>query len=450
MISGNSQIDLGAYEARWGALARLIDEMDKRFDKQVGQFPRQSTVIGLLRALHAFAKRQFYFFYNGFTGGIPQLLESTDYAPRCVLATTLYQIQNDLEVIVRAAEQRIMGTELERIKLADADRLAWLALQPALPLLGKGKKTTLTYFQKSSSIRVLPYAGVALIGIPYTCTLFPRDFLAIPHEIGHFVYWHRDDPQPPEIKSTSPYRKWWEEVFADVYAASTAGPIMAFDFQELSAEFSKELFTQDDHHHPSPHVRPTIYAKAIKARGAKNLSGEAADKLEARWEQLRAARDNMAVQQLSAKGQKAAKANGKDDDPLQDLSAGANLDRRKTLDHLIGEALNQLDGLPFNCDWLSGLANIPFDKIDERFADEVPNLLETVPEKDLPELNPEAEVAGRWSEWVQNQKVNLLTSPIAAGTLDDLKTKPNGTWIFVFNAQGWTTEGPQAQPPTGL
>ncbi len=485
-----SNLDLSVYEQRWQALSQLMTQMESRFAQlDEEKFPRRDTLLNLLYALHAFGDKQFHFFYNGFAREAPfGLGRSHIYPPQCVLTATLRQIQNDLEVIERAAEQRIAGTDLEKQKLAAADRLAWLAIQPALSTLVKGTQTALTYFQKATTIRVLPYADVALISIPYTSTSLPRDLLAIPHEVGHFVFWHRQAAGPITDLSTNDYREWWEEIFADVYGASIAGPVIGFDFAELSLEYSAEDFDRNDHDHPNPSVRPLIYAKALKACGAQNGWGEAADQLAKQWQERCAERarklsetpgtnrqaaqpkienaqspselleqlvnagkeglDQLANLPLELLQQLAALVNP-ENSPAQDLGQGTALDPAKPIDQLIGDAIQELGGV--KSDWTGDLASFQSDQLDNCFADQVKKLLAGSPEK-LSELNSKAASVHEWEEWVKQFVPSgdisaLETKSLPAGTSEDLDHKPDGSWIFVFNAQGWTTEGPEVQPP---
>jgi len=49
----------------------------------------------------------------------------------------------------------------------------------------------LVYFNKVTSIRYYPYSRIAFLGIPYAQTLQGiGDWMAIPHELGHYLYWN--------------------------------------------------------------------------------------------------------------------------------------------------------------------------------------------------------------------------------------------------------------------
>jgi hypothetical protein len=82
--------------------------------------------------------------------------------------------------------------------LAVADGLAWSARQMFAHYL-TNETTVLTYLQPTANVRLMPYAPVAMIGVPITAVRYAslpkgetdqqwrvnpsRDFLAIPHEL---------------------------------------------------------------------------------------------------------------------------------------------------------------------------------------------------------------------------------------------------------------------------
>jgi len=56
----------------------------------------------------------------------------------------------------------------------------------------------LVYFKKVNSIRHYPYSDVAFIGIPYLQSILGNtDMMAIPHELGHYLYWNFLEDDPP-------------------------------------------------------------------------------------------------------------------------------------------------------------------------------------------------------------------------------------------------------------
>ena len=278
----------------------------------------------LAQCLSIFAEKQFEFFWDGFGNHEKYRLNlSREFPPNYVFRVTLEQVGEDLEVIRRAADQRRSKKIAE--KLEEADKLVWSALKP---VVGPGKlvedespseasaspasyekkllpaTNVISYFQKSASIRVIPYAPVALIGAPFTAMSLPRDYLAIPHEAGHYVYRHgkvrvdehgnvvdrvdkgelkpipqvlgrklleqaeRDramemkalgpnlwnqaypewDEENPELEPFGPspryVRRWKEEIFADVYGCLVGGPVTALSFRDLMLQYSRSSVIQ--------------------------------------------------------------------------------------------------------------------------------------------------------------------------------------------------------------
>lgn len=253
------------------------------------------------------------------------------FPPDHVMRVTLEQAAFDLDVIERIIAQRKISSSDELETLALADYLASETLQfavatgllPAIPIV-------FTYFQKSPSIRLTPYANVALIGIPYTTVNTPQDFLAIPHEVGHYVFWHgkgvRAKPfidfdiwagknvvgdnnhvHNRTLMLESAIFNWQEEIFADVYGALVAGKLLAQDFQELQLETSNDDFLEDDADHPIPALRPYIYIKVFEKikhfvadRNADARLDQTVQTLQAMWESSLAKRLSLEVGELPA------------------------------------------------------------------------------------------------------------------------------------------------------
>lgn len=275
------------------------------------------NIANLVTCLKVFAKDQFAFFYNGFSADNispekligsrkNELKLSREFPSEYVFSVTLYQIAEDLEVIRRVASQRL--SQDTGLDLRTADQLAWNALQPMitaglLPPYENGlSPTVMTYFQKSASIRMIPYAPVALIGVPFSAQSVGRDYLAIPHEVGHYVYRHgrlKGQPIPQvlgkkllELPEPSPryVQRWKEEIFADVYGCLVGGPVVALSFRDLALQSSRVTLvqtpgeylygqlTEDDGVHPTAVLRPYLYTKVL---GKMNVS--LAMELEEAW-----------------------------------------------------------------------------------------------------------------------------------------------------------------------
>jgi hypothetical protein len=268
----NNRQEWQVWDDRWQALNRTMINLPQEFSEDLS---RKTTLTHLLQHLQKFAESQFEsFFYDGLGDrSTYNLVHFDEYPPEYVLNVVLDQISFDLEVIQRAANQRISGTPQMKVTLAKADNYALDALKPAQTHNYLPENTTVvTYFQKSASIRIIPYAPVALIGIPLTCTTVFQDYLAIPHEVGHYVYRHG---KMPNKESTSDYldkqivgiqhwaRRWVEEIFADVFGTLSGGYAFALDFQEWQLKSSLDEFVTDDLEHPVSVFRPQIFVKVL-------------------------------------------------------------------------------------------------------------------------------------------------------------------------------------------
>ncbi|MEM7116421.1 MAG: hypothetical protein AAF614_28560 [Chloroflexota bacterium] len=291
------------WEERWAVLKAVIEDVISDLDpKKEQKFRRQQTLYWLLQSLKAFADDQISFFTQGFNPDNEtfQLQPSEDYPEDFVFRTTLDQVGNDLALIQQIIQQRCENRDVtinnKPIRLNDrlhqADQLAQLALEPAMKRKMVGKTAVITYFHKSPSIRVLPYAPVALIAIPYTSISNDRDLLAIPHEVGHYIYRHGHSlrhkleqriPRRPAWR-----RRWLEEIFSDVYGALIAGPVLALSFQELLMAKPVEHFIHDHGTHPVPFLRPFIYHTVLKKMGYE--FGDVVKELEEHWEEARQTR----------------------------------------------------------------------------------------------------------------------------------------------------------------
>ena len=216
-------------------------------------------------------------------------------------------------MIGRAAHYRLTTALRDaRETLDKADILAYTALKPAIKANLLPDMTVVTYFQKSVSVHIMPYAPVALIGIPFSAIDNPCDLLAIPHEVGHYVYRHGifQDQAHKGSRFEAVLRNqlagrpqwllnWVEEIFADVYGCLVAGPVIALSFQDLQAEYALPDFISEDGEHPTPALRPNVYHHALKHG---NLCTEATAALESHWAQYLATRPTLGALKFAGAG----------------------------------------------------------------------------------------------------------------------------------------------------
>ena len=248
------------------------------------------NLINLVVFLSAFTDNLFEFFLNGFAEFLGEeiedpkrikLIPSAEYPPEYVLQRILQQASFDLTVIERAVEQRKdPDSELAKI-LAKYDDLALSALAAsALPSNNSDKGLIelvkpFVYFQRDTSVRIIPYANALLIGIPFSALSQPIDLLSIPHEIGHHVYQtgHFSETKPINLFFEKFFanrpdwvQNWLQEIFADLYGFLAAGPIAAFSLQEILLDNLPVSLAEDDGDHPVGIIRPLIYLNLFNSK----------------------------------------------------------------------------------------------------------------------------------------------------------------------------------------
>lgn len=276
------------WDARFQALETALSNYKQWLTAVQKPSPRGDILLCLLQRLQDFAHWQFnFFFYQGFASN--RLATSDSRPPDYVYAALLDQVSIDFSVIQQAVAQCLPGYgDPEMAKTLDiTDRLAFLALQPSLTATAKPfyldpATTVVTYFKKNPSIRVIPYAPIALIGLPYTAIQVSKDWLSLPHEVAHYLYRHAKDTQDgigvakaleQQLKYLPHYVvRWTEEIFADVYGCRVAGPAFADSGQALQQTFTLDEFFADDGEHPAPVLRPYIYQKALNASWSKGAA----------------------------------------------------------------------------------------------------------------------------------------------------------------------------------
>ncbi len=481
-------------EKRWASLNNNINNTIKRVEESK-DFLQKGTIASLLKALQAFAESQFNFFHVGFYGqdednkkGIkpkePYLEESKSFLPEYVLRKTLYQIEYDLSVIKQAIDQRENGIDGEKIALMQADVLAYHALKPAIDDIDDDDDANLltntaviTYFNKVASVRVIPYAPIALIGLPYSAIdtfvegvqIEPvegdppvdmnnhnahtnvRDLLAIPHEIGHYVYWHgRLGSSRLAITLSNRLKKqpkwlvqWLEEIFADIYGALIVGPTMALNFQELQKDFFKPAeFIKDDEKHPIPAIRPYIYTyilSKVEFNGDKAFDKITKD-LDEDWEKWL---ENYGIpKEFSPNG-----AN----EPI-DIET-----LRSQINGIIDVAykalrLNKLRKKKSGF-WSNGEDGI--GNLFAEFANYVKHITGNINQEieELPKVTlKDGKLFIGDDEWAELGKTGLAIDALKDGSKNisniQYKMLPEA-WLIVFSMRRWTVAGPTGNPPVG-
>ncbi len=520
--------DLSIWSKRWKTLEKSIEYVEANIQDSAS---RSSTIRYLLKNLHLFGRDHFNYFYNGFTTSAPNLATKViheeyeyDYPKEAVLRAILDQIAFDLEIINRALNQRKVKdstppqdekSEYERKwhdTLKKADLLGQLALKPAIQAkLIDQEVTVLTYFQKATTVRVVPYAKVAIIGIPFTAIEIPRDLLAIPHEVAHYVFRHgyRQNENEHSVsyelkqkhKSRNLYlQNWLEEMFADIYGCLVAGPVIALDFQDLQLDDPLEEFfdAKKDNEDPVPIIRPDIYNKFLALRANKK---EGIDEM---------IKDHWIRRRDAYMKRKPTKKIGADTNNTPSINSPRGLENaqandfdfktgntRLKLDHVrgTGNALNpekQLDDMLSSLkdtifaellelvndnendffDWSGDLADITQENIEEIYSKFAQALktemdkdaskavlaqLENAPENaTLSQAHPKAtNFSTLWINFVENW-VRRNGFPEIKNVMDELlvternprvESKEDWGWLDLAYADGWVTRGPEPNPP---
>jgi hypothetical protein len=312
-MSGEESSEKSVWERRWDSINNILNILLDQYCESVqveDSSDRENTIYNLLIRLQNFGGAQFHFFHDGLCAkqfvdlmeipdddpGFPLPQYITGYSLReHILSTTLEQIAEDLVVIQRALEQRLIAKQraVEEtdphqniIKtLIDVDKLTLVALRRLSNHLQNTQQNVLTYFRRSANVRVIPYAPVAMIGVPLTTIGLhrdvgvPEDLLAIPHEVAHYLYWNGYNPTaqtdeelriPAALRQKigdNPVRHWTEEIFADVVGCLIAGPVAARSFIDLQLASIGAAFHESDDPHPTPALRPFIYTYTLEKMG---------------------------------------------------------------------------------------------------------------------------------------------------------------------------------------
>ncbi|MAT99883.1 MAG: hypothetical protein CL608_22305 [Anaerolineaceae bacterium] len=462
-----------------------VDEMDTW----------QEIVWALMNCLDVFLQKQANFFIEGFANG--QLESHPNFSPESTLNIIIDQIGFDIEIMEKIARQR--GTKFNKF-LTEVDCLVWKALDLAIAhKLLEQKPIILTYFQKSTSIRVIPYAPIILVGIPYSCIHNERDLLAIPHEVGHYVYrlgkhnnqslfaWAASMIETANNASEvipSWAENWIEEIFADVYGALTAGLVMALDFQDLQKRRTLEQFYKDDGEHPTPLLRPFIYQNTLLAVDPNNetqwmekLNQDWLAHLSLRKSDLEDLDEEWAIG-LRGESDKFETYERKLKTVTEAITTGGEIkESQKPIDYIVKSILNDLLPAKTYGNWAPN------------FKDETTNDLESLPDHEI--LHQELEALYlAFVKWYESEKedractdniatlkwreadtqLKLNDNPVGHNightglpmdevrnrleTLSNNKTIPakgkGEGWLLVLDAGGWTVKGPDCEATGGV
>ncbi len=422
------------WNSRWQALATTLDEMEKLYKTL-----ENPTFNALSICLKTFGGDQFEFFVTGFDNG--RLLLSPDFPPENIFRATLDQVSYDITAVQQAVDQRKDGFPTMKSALAIADGLTQNALNLGIDSKLVKPAATIAYFIKAPNIRVIPYAPVAIVGVPYTCFTTVRDYLATPHEIGHYIY-HQGAGIASDLHNLLPVMPawgagWLEEIFADVYGCLVAGPVIGLDFEDLLSDNSLASFITSDGEHPVDAIRPYIYTKVLKEMGFIN----AAAALNKRWRNILLERGN--PQSFSP------------DEAFGEVPMAVAKQFVEETAVVILEYLKKR-GAPTSQTWTQDLPTPDTNpnELYKAFANNLTNLAKTplnklqvdTDEGKLFVVLPDGEKRNQrktgdtqtWIDWAKEQSRN-----------HPKETLPFSVWNGIFNAGGWPIKGPECGGGSG-
>ena len=439
---------------RSAALLEVAGELGLRAGSARGA-RRRSALLGL-HCLAAFAAKQLRLFDQGFTNGA--LAHDDQFPPAFILEATERQVAFDIDLFLRTIGQREAenSTAAMRDTLALADRLAANALAPAVRHQLIEETAILTYFQKTSTVRLLPYAPLALIGIDLTAINDTARLAAIAHEAGHHVYRQMTvnylagvDEQVAQ-RMASPAEDdanalpawllpWVEEIFADVYSVLVAGPVAGLSVQAMLMAESPLLLLLDDADHPLPALRPWIAVAVLQKLAALDANVAArlqlsATRLDEQW------RTYLLEQKIGAEFTPAG--GGK---PV--TLAAARQQVAAYVDALLESELASLAHAPKSGRWSKGLADskTPLAELYAQFAAFCVDLTDD----EIPELAAAGDKKVAVTPQVHGVKggqriVGQIGDPYLDQLRDDAlagkRTLSAGAWKAVFLAGDWVTE----------
>ena len=515
LLSLTSAPECTVWYARWQALDHQIETLINQIDeKSTTQWAADFRV--LVNGLRDFTRNHFKFFFYGFfqkkirpksddghpytplengskspiwrlyeiaTKGILHrdhaarsylhLENHLEFPPEFVLRRIIDQASHDLGVIEMAWYQRV-SSEINLATLTKADALAQSALGPVTHQYGEDnsislrrllpKTRVITYFQKSAEVRVIPYASVALVGLPRSTRLSDhfgldiplhlsvRGLLAVGHELGHYLFWHgrlkseaSEEERLPiylrhQIKAMPDWvQNWLEEIFADVFGTLVVGPAAVFAAQEVQRQRPTSVFTIDDQHYPVGSVRPSISWYTLSKMH--ELDGD-----------LRERHFENARELLHSRWQKELEKRGKPQrlyvhTRSRDESSPRQRQVERQIEKLVDVILEMFQKASYRMSpeelWTTqSVDEADYDSVDDIMAD-FAEFVQQFKEGsvNIPPVQPQHALMSWNSIFVTHDWPTSLQTPEQS-----LPNLPVDFWLPIFKSEGWATEGPDTQP----
>lgn len=267
---GRQQVQILARELLSFSAQHFAFLVDSLFSQKYYRLDRNDTTIGTNLVTERRVSRR--------VAEISERVGSVERLPQFVLRRAINQIADDILLLHHIWD--LYGADQPPVIQAALNtgngwaKKAWHALHDFLPNVAP----PLTYIRANAGIRLIPYGFRPLISFP-SAALAPslkRDFLAIPHELGHYLFWRGKDAhgslffkriaELDQFQKASPQiQQWTEEIFADIVGTLIGGPVTVLSLQDMMLEKVGNLFVHDDGHYPPPAIRPYVGLKVCKA-----------------------------------------------------------------------------------------------------------------------------------------------------------------------------------------
>jgi hypothetical protein len=433
--------DPAVWEPRWRALDAMIDQTEKALPSG---FSQENEVRAMLHGLRDFGASQVRYFLEH-----PSPI-AREFPEAVVLAQILSQVAGDLELIERLAHQRAWGSLAGQRTLAQADRWLTRILRSAAPWLIESDHL-LTVQAGSPGLHHLPYLGVVVVEVPYTCLRLEsggeqaRDWLGVLPALGRHVFrrgWEGGEPLAESVRRRAGDLSMWSEpwleaVFGEVFACLTAGPAAALAAQDAALALAPAQFNLAE----GRAGLPPCLAPKVQLRALERLRlDDWAESLGQRWHTRLRQRGAPAAVRLSTPVTEIRLTHPRDElDALVDAA----------YDGLRARAGGPLEGWHARYARLAAYAPHALDTLYTDFADCLGrSLADDVP----PALEPPAPLSPRaaglhWppaeagrdgvADWptrfiASDRRARAALAP--AGLADDVHD-----WLAVLRADGWLT-----------
>lgn len=302
--------------------------------------------------LRTLSRKQKKFVKDRLETSVTSTLESAEAHSKVALIRESFgRMAKDIEIVQRAIVQRVHEVDdtgkyapsMQANALQITDKLALEALEPFQRLLPADSAITpITFFSQETHVQGVPYCDdVVLIGIRYDQVLqqastseippLPFELLAIPHEVGHYIYQRANlenirsdintivsaefnqiewlirvqNPDGLSFKDVGEnlpfsedygqdavdrYKKWCEEIFSDICGCIVAGPLVALSLLSILASRADAENQIADGEHPTGTLRPFILKEILtilqELRADKYQFNEAAEGLIDSWKDI--------------------------------------------------------------------------------------------------------------------------------------------------------------------